>query len=553
MAATDFKRKPIKFSLKDIGSEIIDQLSSDIYSGPGSIMRELLKNAYDSYLGFSSDDLEDEGCEREIIISRERDSKKVGRILVADHGVGQTVADLKAFVQISVSKKQGELEKATGFRGLGSWSALGAGSKIIISSFKKGHPYESRLVMNVRKIYELMSPETTLDDILNNPECISFEERESESDSHGTTVEIECDGPAQPVNGHELNRLYDFTNPSDERLRSILVQTCQIPYSSSGGAYKQIHAIYDEVGYIPAQIILDGEQLERRLPADLSEINVIPINLASGKLAARAWVAEDPKQSREAKKCNDDKYLLGGPSIQLVKLNVPIGPKGIFNKGPRNETILKWHVGEVHILLDDVLPDASGQDLRAGTAREAFIEALQRFYGDLENRAENKSVKLNLEKKLKQGMEAAKELKEKSLTQREKTPLENKVLQAVKIIEDTSSTAKSKSVAETRIKEAVKDSDVKKARKQARDVLKASGFLDSLAAPSKKRASKGKKSPSKGGVVYAGNGQLPQVINIGEFQARIGQAIPMFEEIGLSREQIEQVLELINDIVLAES
>jgi hypothetical protein len=287
------------------------------------------------------------------------------------------------------------------------------------------------------------------------------------------------------------------------------------------------------------------------LPAELSEISVFPIKLASGQLAARAWVAENPKQSGEAKKIDEDKHLLGGPSIQLVKLNVPIGPKGKFNRGVRNETILKWYVGEVHILLDDVLPDASGQDLRAGTAREAFIEALQRFYGDLEDRAENKSVKLSLERKLKQGMEAAKKLGEKGLSQREKTPLESKVLEAVKIIEETSSKAKPKTVAETRLKEAVKDQDVKEARKQARGVLKASGFLESLAAPSKKQASKGKKGILKGGV--AGNGRSPQVINIGEFQARIGRVIPKFEEIGLSSEQIRQILEIINDIVLSGS
>src|SRR5215217_2322232 len=123
--STAFKPKKLKFSLRDIGSEIVDQLSSDIYSGPGSILRELVKNAYDSYLGVDQDELEDEGIEREIVISRERTSAKKGRLIVADRGVGLTVDELKAFVQISLCTKTSELDNATGFRGLGSWAVLG--------------------------------------------------------------------------------------------------------------------------------------------------------------------------------------------------------------------------------------------------------------------------------------------------------------------------------------------------------------------------------------------------------------------------------------------
>src|SRR6266496_3453759 len=126
-----FKKKPVKFTLKDIGSEIIDQLSSDIYSGPKQIMRELVKNAYDAYLALDPDEIEDEEIEREIVISRERDASGVGRLLVADAGIGLTLEELKAFVQISLCKKQEELTNATGFRGLGSWSTIGAGSTII--------------------------------------------------------------------------------------------------------------------------------------------------------------------------------------------------------------------------------------------------------------------------------------------------------------------------------------------------------------------------------------------------------------------------------------
>ena len=113
------------FTLKDIGSKIIDQLSTDVYTGAGSILRELVKNAYDAYLGLDPEDFESGEFSRVIVISREREANGTGRLFIADQGIGQCFESLKANVQISISRKPDELENATGFRGLGSWASLG--------------------------------------------------------------------------------------------------------------------------------------------------------------------------------------------------------------------------------------------------------------------------------------------------------------------------------------------------------------------------------------------------------------------------------------------
>src|ERR1700730_6154054 len=136
------------FTLKDIGSKIIDQLSTDVYTGAGSILRELVKNAYDAYLALDKEDPDSEDTTREIVISREREPGGTGRLFIADQAIGQSIDDLKANVQISISRKPDELENATGFRGLGSWASLGAGSQIIFLSSKKGDPFENRLTID---------------------------------------------------------------------------------------------------------------------------------------------------------------------------------------------------------------------------------------------------------------------------------------------------------------------------------------------------------------------------------------------------------------------
>jgi len=543
---SDFKKKSVDFSLKDVGSQIIDQLSSDIYSGIGAILRELVKNAYDSYLSISSDELEDEECPRDIIISRDRDEDKVGRILISDHGIGQTIEELKSFVQISISKKQDDLEKATGFRGLGSWAALGAGSKITITSKKKESASEARLTLNVRKIYEIMSPSSTLDDVLNNPECILFAERETEDvTSHGTTIEIECDGEPTLVNGHELNRLYKFTDPQETELKKILTQTCPIPFSSEGGAHSKIHEIYDETGYIPTQIILGDESLERRLPTQLTEINLFDIHLANGQIAAKAWVAEDPKKSASIESYfKENVDLLNGSSIQLVKLNVPIGQKGLFSDKGR-DFLLNWYVGEVHILINDVLPDASGEGLRAGTAREVFVEALKHFYIQLKERAEQKSRKLNNEKALRTGIDAANKLEEPNLHETEKAKLTLAVSNAIKVINETVQRGGAKEKSESKSNKTFNPQSVKNLRQEARKLFKTKGLLDKLDSTPKKQT---KKSNNKTTSVKENLNKPQRVIDLEVFQARVGLAVPKLEEIGLSKEQISQVLEIIKEI-----
>ncbi|HVS80642.1 MAG TPA: ATP-binding protein [Pyrinomonadaceae bacterium] len=544
--ATTFKPKTLKFTLRDIGSELVDQLSSDVYSGPGSILRELVKNAYDSYLGVDQDELDDEGVEREIVISRERTSKKDGRLIVADRGIGLTVDELKAFVQLSLCTKREELENATGFRGLGSWAVLGGGAKIVVTSYKKGTPSESQLIIDVRRIYKKMAPTVTLDDILNDPKCISFGERPAGGAIHGTAVEIICDGPPTLVNGHELNRLYEHTDPKDQKLRNLIVQTCPIPFSSEGGAYKRIRQIYELSGYIPTHLSLDGDRLERGLPEDLPEPDIHDIMIGT-KIAAKAWVTTSPKYSGEVRGI-EDKHLLGGSSIQLMKLNVPIGAKAIYSDGVVRATILNWYVGEVHILLRDVQPDASGQDLRAGTVRDAFMEALQGFYRRLEDQAERKSIALSMARKLRQGVEAAESVKKASISPADKAQEEAKIATAIKIIESTSSRKKPKNTKEQREREAVQDPQVQSARHKARAALIQEGWFAKFGSK-KTSSSKKKKASRKDGA----RKQTPsQLITVSELQSRLGRAMPRFTAIGLGSDQIQQVFEIINDLLSAE-
>jgi hypothetical protein len=543
-----FSELKVTFTLKDVGSKIIDQLSTDIYTGPGSIIRELVKNAYDSYLSLEALGTEPEDGERQIVISRLRESSGVGKLWIADKGVGQDLNTLKGNVQISISTKPDDLQDATGFRGLGSWAVLGAGSQITITSTRLDEPWEFKLVINVRRIYEILSPGTTLDDVLNNPKCISFSQAPAAKEEHGTTVEILCDGPTEVIRDYELNRLHALTDPQDLSLKKLLVESCPIPYANDGGVYKKIQDVYRQAKYYPTPIVLDGTVLTRRLPDELTEFTTSEINIG-GSLAALTWVVENPQKTGEVSRfIDEDQHLLGGTSVQLMRFNVPIGHKGIF-ADPRTAGILRWYVGEIHILAGDVLPNANGQDLRAGMAREAFVEGLKHFYQRLEQRGEQKSAKISFLRKLAEAEEGAKRLRESTLSEREKTIESNKIVLGVQALEKADNRRKAKTEEEKELRQILNDPAVADARRRVKKLLSEEGhMLRYRSKATKVGAARGHK-PDRSKASASESYASPSSLSMELIQARLGRAIPKFKALGLSTQQIEGVFKLFQAIL----
>ena len=381
----------------DAGSPAIDQLTSSFCIGAGSIVREAVKRVHDAYLGLASEQLEGEGLERAVVISRQRDGNGTGHLFIEDNGIGQSFEDLRQNLRMSMSRELQDFKDGSGVRNLCSWTILSAGSKVVIHSTTQGVASRSRLEINVRRIREKMAVATMAHDILSDSECLSLSTEGCGKNDHGTTLEIECDGSTEIVNGYELNCFYDLTDPEDETLRHFLVEGCAIPYSTGGGAGKKIRKVYDRAGYVATAVYVDGRSLERRLPPELTAFHTQDVKVG-GKVAAIAWYVEDPKRTG-AVGVDAAEHLLSASGIQLVKNNVPVGPKDIFGNSARTN-LLKWFVGEIHIVSRDVQPDASGQDLRIGTARDTFIEALRKFYNCLEEQADAKCRRLNTKRDL---------------------------------------------------------------------------------------------------------------------------------------------------------
>jgi hypothetical protein len=531
-----FRAVEVAFSLRDIGSKVIDQLSADIYTDAGAMAREIVKNAYDAYQELSEDDGD---TKRQIVITREKD-----RLTVADRGIGQDLTKIKGNLQISLPTKS-DIDDATGFRGLGSWAVFGAGSRIVITSSQLRSGVRYRLEIDVRRIYGILEPTVTLDEILNNRRCIKFSSEECGKDEHGTSLEIICDGPPDEINGHELNRLYEYTDPDDEKFREFLIRCCPLPYAAGDGeTYKRIQAIHKRTKYARTEIILDGTPLERRLPDDLSEYNEEPLSLG-GRPVAIAWWVEDPRRTGDVDSLLDEKqHLLGGPGLQLLKYNVPIGPKNIYSEEIRRN-ILNWYVGEIHIISPDIAPSAGGQELRGGSIGEMFRDRLRQFYKSLEERAELKSDRVSFERKLKQAIDGARQIKAGRLTGAEKQIELGRLAKTVQLIESSGKRGRAKTAQESRLREAAKDPDVSRVRREAIREMKNADLYEQFKKAATKKETRSEASRAK---TEGKRGDNSNISTAQAFQARVGQTIPRLVDLGLSPEQVDGVMQIIEEL-----
>ena len=117
-------------------------------------------------------------------------------------------------------------------------------------------------------------------------------------------------------------------------------------------------------------------------------------------------------------------------------------------------------------------------------------------------------------------------------------------------LKETGKTTKANTVAERRVRAASREATVKDVRKEVRKTLKDAGYLEKYAAKPakkgtrKKPASENKKNKNTGKPTGSIHGLTAE-----QFSARVGLIIPKMKGIGLSDDQIEQVLALIEDLV----
>jgi Histidine kinase-, DNA gyrase B-, and HSP90-like ATPase len=373
------KAEHFPFTAELIGSEILARFSEDIYT-PKAIVRELVKNAYDSYY-----ELEHhlETIEKDLDLGDKIVKVNVvdNDVLIADEGLGLDLAGFTRLISIALTEKRG-VDGVSGFRGIGFWSAYTGGDRIVVESTRFGSNRKFTLTLNTKLMRSLQGPNISIGKMMNDSKCMSLVSDPAKPEDHFTKVLVRAESDEA-----RLKSLIQEPN----QMRAVLLEGCSCELTDQTPHHTEIHRFYTAHSIRPAKLQFQDKPVTRDEPSGIIDFNTQAIELTiSGKrkIVAQIWYATNAENAR----------LDVRPGIQIFRDSFPVGVPNLYSERSYTDSLveitrrdlLDWHTGEVHLLHDALKPDASGEHVRDSALLVHFREELRKFY---EKRIQDSYVK----------------------------------------------------------------------------------------------------------------------------------------------------------------
>jgi len=167
-------------------------------------------------------------------------------------------------------------------------------------------------------------------------------------------------------------------------LKKIILDGCPCRLSEESHNFSEINDFCNGLNILPCRVLFQGVEMMKSVPVSVGPLQRKKIETRIGKqdvVLAEAWYCT-----------NKNNKLIESPfaGIRIFRDGIPIGLPNLYNgkEYPDSEItvtrpdLLNWHIGEVHILHEELRPDASGEGLRASELFRIFREELRKFYSD---------------------------------------------------------------------------------------------------------------------------------------------------------------------------
>jgi len=361
-----------RFTADQIGSEILERFSGDIY-GPKEIIREIVKNGYDSYFELEKY-IDENQMDLELPELTVQLSVVGDDMIIQDWGLGLDKAAFEKLVSIALTDKR-DVEGVSGYRGIGFWSAFTGGDLIVVESTKLDSDRLYRLHLNTKRMRALQGPRTSIAKIMNDPQCMRLESEPTKKSEHLTKVLIRAqsdDARLRPLIRNEV------------QMRGSLVDgcSCQLADASKSGDY--VSRFYATHRVKCARLLFQGKEINKIIPSDVHDFRTHTFEVTIGgkkEVLAHAWVATNKENER----------IKTYPGIHILRDSFPIGTANPYSdrhlRGSDVEItrrdLLEWHVGEVHLVHEQLRPDAAGELIRDSILLSEIREQLRKFYEHL--------------------------------------------------------------------------------------------------------------------------------------------------------------------------
>lgn len=335
---------PLAFKGEEIGSGLLDSISSGLYVNPLHIIREYVQNSFDAEADEVFVDIDTQERELRII----------------DNGYGMDQDELRNSIRIGLSSK--DHTKQVGWRGIGLWSALSVAGKVEISSRRKNDPFLNTIIIDCKSIKAKISPNKNIVDLIND---YTEQYREEKGKSTQFTA-----ASLKDVDPAFINMLI-----SQESL-TFLGRTLPVTFADDfrwGDDIEDFIDAHDDYRTITVTLKIDGEAIPLFKPYsdDVELPNKETIQDTNGNVIAVAWYCVN----KTSKKITDS----GISGLIFRYRNFAVGDKNKVKQLASRGDLMEWGFGEIVVTNPALRISTERTDFENSDAKKLLEEAVELF------------------------------------------------------------------------------------------------------------------------------------------------------------------------------
>lgn len=353
-----------EFSLKDVGSTLLDHLAKGLYE-PYAVLREYIQNAVDAHREQSNRTGQPPTGAIQVEIHGQT-------ISILDHGTGMSLDEVRNVKAIAVSPKLRSDISLTGYKGVGIWAGLSyfKSLRLYTTTADSNKGYE--LIIHFKEIVDGIGYTASIGDVLNpNYEIMEWEE----SDVAGHFTHVTLEGPIRAD-----NMFLD-----SEQVKDAIRRICPCEVDPTFVFYNELTRWYSKNGFQHYRIYVNSEPVYRSYPSNVEGFETDRISI-NDETVAHYWRAIN----KENTKLRPNPDQLGG--FQIVQKGFVLGESNQYSKETilgydpiRPASYLDWYIGEIWVVNPDLRPNLPRSEFEESEITRLFIGKLRNWYLETAN------------------------------------------------------------------------------------------------------------------------------------------------------------------------
>ncbi len=324
-----------------IGKQLIEILTTGMYSDPKMVIREYIQNAVDSIdVAVANGVSKKSACRINILINGQMRS-----IAIEDNGYGVSNSMVKD-VLCSIGSSQKESNKERGFRGIGRLGGLGYCDEVEFETRRSKKEYVALVRWDCRKLRELIANAEVKQDlkrVLRMVVQIEFKKPTSTDPPHYFKVTM-----------RNVHRFHNDELMNVKIIRRYLSQAAPVPYNRKQFPFaRKLEKYLSEIdGFKSYDIRVNEEVIYRPYNGyiyiaanrvdEIANVELIEFRGFNHELLGRGWYANTSF-------CGSFPQRIEMRGVRLRQGNIEVGNEYFLADIFSERRFATWHIGEIHL------------------------------------------------------------------------------------------------------------------------------------------------------------------------------------------------------------